>query len=99
MLVSQSVVTIERPQRWAKQLADHFSHKCEVEETPEGKLIHFSVGDGIVATTDWAVLLTAHGETEDQVAQVQDVLGRHLERSAQKEGVQVVWGEAANLDG
>lgn len=98
MLVSQAVVTIERPDRWAKQLGDHFAHKVAVEDTPEGRVIHFTVGDGVVSTTEWAVLLTAKGDSEEQVAQVQDVLGRHLERFAQREGIQVVWGEAAPID-
>lgn len=98
MLVSQAVVTIERPERWVKQLGDHFSNKCEVEDTTDGRLIHFSVGDGLVSATQWAVLLTARGESEEQVAQVQDVLARHFERFAQREGIQVVWGEAAPID-
>ena len=98
MLVSQAVIAIDRPERWAKQLADHFSHKCDVEHTAEGALIHLSVGDGVVSTTDWAVLLTAKGDSEEQVAQVQDVLARHFERFAQREGVQVGWSESAPID-
>ena len=96
MLHSVAVVTIDRPQRWAKQLADHFAHKTQVDDIDGGRLIHFSVGDGLVGTSDTAVLLTAYGEDAAQLASVQDVLGRHLERFAQREAVTVVWGEAAS---
>lgn len=93
MFESHAEVGIDRPSRWAKQLGDHFAHKTEVEETPRGRLIHFSVGDGYISASDTAVLLIATGETEAQVGQVQDVLARHLERFAQREAIQVSWSE------
>ena len=98
MLVSQAVVTIDRPARWAKQLADHFSHKIEVEDVPGGRLVHFEAGDGLIASTEWALLMNARAETEEQVAQVQGVLARHLERFAHNEGVEIVWTESAPVD-
>lgn len=91
MLESNAVVPIDRPTRWAKQLADHFSHKVTVEDVPAGRLVHFAAGEGLITSTDTAVLLCARAETADELAQVQDVLGRHLERFAQREGISVSW--------
>lgn len=91
MLESHAEVVIDRPARWAKQLADHFSHKLEVQERPEGRVLHFSVGEGVVSNNDIAVLLTARAETADELARVQDVLARHLERFAHREEITVSW--------
>lgn len=82
---------IDRPARWAKQLVDHFSHKITVEDTDEGKLMHFSAGQGLVSHTTSAVLLTARATTADELSQVQEVLARHLERFAQREAITVSW--------
>lgn len=98
MLVAQAVVTLERPERWAKQLRDHLAHRCAVDDEPEGAVVHFDAGDGVISANDWAVLLSARAETELQVAEVQRILADHLERMAAKLAVQVVWGEAAQLD-
>ena len=96
MLTAVATVPIDRPERWAKQLVSHFSHKCETEPRPDGTLIHFGAGDGLVAATAESVRLTALADTPQQLAEVQDVLERHFVRFAQRENPAVRWGEASS---
>ncbi len=90
-LTSRADVATERPERWAKQLVSHLGHKVAHEKTDRGD--ELSIGDalGVVSVTPGAVVLEAYANDPEMLARVEDVLGRHLERFAEKDGLKVTW--------
>ena len=90
-LSSRAAVPTERPERWAKQLVSHLSNKVEHEKTERGD--ELTIGDalGIVSVGPGAIMLEAYANDSDGLARVEDVLGRHLERFAEKDGLKVTW--------
>lgn len=85
-LSSRAAVTLPKPQRWAKQLVAHLGRKTPPEQTPEGTMLFFGDGQGIVSATDDQVVLVAQASSAESLAMVEDVLARHLVRFAQREG-------------
>jgi hypothetical protein len=90
-LSSRADVVTERPERWAKQLVSHISHKVAHEKTERGDELTIGDGLGIVSVTPGFVVLEAYANDADLLARVEDVLGRHLERFAEKDGLTVTW--------
>ena len=90
-LTSHAEVAIERPQRWAKQLVSHLSRNQPAESTPEGDVLTFGAGRGTVRVADDRIILRAEGPDEQTLAQVEDVLGRHLVRFASDHDVAITW--------
>lgn len=91
---AEAQVAIERPERWAKQLVSHLGNKAKVEETETGSRLTFGeTGDsvGLVTTDAEHVLLTAMGKTSDDLDRAKNVLGKHLERFAEKLEIKVHW--------
>ena len=91
---AEAKVLIERPERWAKQLVSHLGNKAKVEETATGSKLYF--GDtgssvGLVNTDADHVLLTALGNTREDLDRAKNVLGKHLERFAEKLEIKVIW--------
>ena len=90
-LSSRADVVTERPERWAKQLVSHISHKVAHEKTERGDELTIGDGLGIVSVLPGAVVLQAYANDPELLARVEDVLGRHLERFAEKDGLTVTW--------
>jgi len=88
-------VATETPERYAKQLVSHLGHRVAVEETPDGSVLTFGSGRGVVRTTGAAVVLVAEADGEKALADVQDVLGRHLVRFGAKADLTVTWSAPA----
>ncbi|MEG3165354.1 DUF2218 domain-containing protein [Sphingomonas sp. PB2P19] len=96
MSVSVAHVPTQSASKYLQQLAKHWSHKMEVNFTPE---------EGRIAFPGGAVLdLRAHGETLDvaltvpedgDVARMRDVVSSHLDRFAFREApLTFDWTEA-----
>ena len=90
-LSSRADVATERPERWAKQLVSHISHKVAHEKTERGDELTIGDGLGIVSVAPGTVVLEAYANDPELLARVEDVLGRHLERFAEKDGLKVTW--------
>jgi hypothetical protein len=88
---SRADVVTERPERWAKQLVSHISHKVAHEKTKRGDELTIGEGLGIVSVAPGFVVLEAYANDAELLARVEDVLGRHLERFAEKDGLTVTW--------
>jgi uncharacterized protein len=94
-LVSRAEVATATPERYAKQLLSHLGHRVPVENTPDGDVLTFEDGRGVVRVGDGVLLLQAEAKGEKALAVVQDVLGRHLERFGTKAELTVSWSPAA----
>lgn len=94
LLISRAEVATETPERYAKQLVAHLGRKAAVEETADGAVLTFGSGRGVVAAADGVLVLRAEAAGTDALAQVQDVLGRHLEKFGQRAELVVTWSAA-----
>jgi len=90
-LSSRAEVATENPGRYAKQLVAHLGRR--VEFTTDGDTSTAPIGTGtgtVVAGND---MLTLHAQAPDEAGllQIQDVLGRHLERFGQRNELIDTW--------
>lgn len=99
-LTSRAEVATDRPARYAKQLVSHMGHKVPVEEIENGHRITFNrdgnfngYGDVLViaAGSGEQLILLAHANDDDRLARVESVLGRHLEKFGERDGLKVVF--------
>lgn len=97
---SRAVVETDRPARYAKQLASHFGHKILVEEVEGGHRLTFNrdgnfggYGDVLVQQVDGVerLVLLAYAATAEGRERLEGVLGRHLERFGEKDGLVVTF--------
>ena len=91
---AEAKVSIERPERWAKQLVSHLGNKAKVEELDGFSKLTFGeegTSVGLVSTDAEHVLLTALGNSQEDLDRAKNVLGKHLERFAEKLDVKVIW--------
>ncbi len=93
MAESSAKLIIDRPERYAKQLASHIGHKAQSIEEVDGKtIISFGFGaTGTISATSEAVLLTADADNAEALEKAQDVLGRHLLKFAKLEDQTLDW--------
>jgi uncharacterized protein len=93
-LTARADVRTDVPERYAKQLVSHLGHR--VEFTTEGTTSTAQIGSGVatVEVGDGVLTLLAAGPDAESLDRVRDVLGRHLERFGQREGLSVVWTTA-----
>ncbi|MFF5521770.1 DUF2218 domain-containing protein [Streptomyces coeruleorubidus] len=93
-LRSHADVPTARGELWRKQLASHLGRKCEVVR--DGDTITLLLAGGSCAMTYDATTLRldAVGRDQNTLAQVQHVIGAHLERFASEEGLHVAWHRA-----
>ena len=95
MLNSCAALEIDRPERYAKQLVSHISHKAVTLADDTGlTTVTFGFGaTGTVSVNEKSVLLSAQAETQDALERAQDVLGRHLLKFAKLEDQQLTWSD------
>ena len=93
MAQTSAKLIIDRPERYAKQLASHIGHKAQGVDEIDGKThITFGFGaTGTIAVGDGAVLLTATANEDEAMSKAQDVLGRHLLKFAKLEDQTLDW--------
>ncbi len=90
-LHSRADVASSRPARWAKQLSSHLSNKVEVVSSPRGSEVTIGSGLGVIRAEAEVIVLEAHADDAETLARVEDVLGRHLTRFGEKDGLVVEW--------
>ena len=92
MIRSNAKVSTEQPSRYLKQLCRHFGHKNEVSfDELEGKIRLASGTCRLSARAVRELLLEATADSEDDLQHLQGVIGSHLERFGQRDGLVVAW--------
>lgn len=90
-------VATDRPARYAKQLVSHLGRKLAVEEFDGGARLAFrneeagTEGTGEILVDDGVLVLRAVSEDATMRARIEDVLGRHLVRFGERDGLVVEW--------
>ena len=88
---AHATVITEAAARYAKQLASHLGRKAEIRDEVEGLRVVLTAGNCLLVAGDHALGLRAQSGTTDGLERVQQVIGSHLERFGQREGLTVVW--------
>jgi hypothetical protein len=91
-------VESERASIYLQQLCKHFAHKRPVEFTPERGQISLSAGLCRLEAAGGVLTIRAEAEDAATLAQLQDVIARHLERFAFRNPVTLDWHAAATSD-
>lgn len=95
-LAVHSVAEIATPQagRYLTQLCKHFQHKRPVTYDEHSGHIDFTIGDCRLRADAGALTLSLEAPDQQQLAQLQDVVARHLLRFAFREEMQIAWRPA-----
>ena len=80
--------------RYLVQLCKHFEHKRPVTYDAASGHIGFSAGDCRLRAEPGSLTVTVEAPDEPQLAQLQEVVARHLLRFAFRESLQVEWRDA-----
>ncbi len=91
MPTSQANVHTAMASRYLQQLCKHFAHKLPVSHDALQGRIEFSIGTCTLAAAP--DLLTLHAEAADDaaLAQLEDVVARHLDRFAFRDKPEISW--------
>jgi hypothetical protein len=91
MPTSRAQIATERPDRYAKQLADHLGRRNAPVAEPDGVRLVFSRGSCLLSPRPGHLLLTATAAEEDALSTVEEVVSRHLERIGRRDALEVGW--------
>src|SRR5690348_11515990 len=95
-LSSEARVPTAVPRRYLGQLCKHFQHKLPVTLDEQHGRIEFRAGVcELDATNAETLTMRLVAGDPDSLAKLEDVVGRHLERFAFREGLEVHWMRAA----
>ena len=83
---------------YLQQLCKHFAHKLAVEFTPTQGQIPFAAGTCQLEASDNTLTMKVEAQDAGNLAQVQDVIERHLLRFAFREPAKIEW-HAADVAG
>lgn len=92
---SRAEVGTDKPARYAKQLASHLGRKCAVAEETTGTRVTLpedrGSGSCLLSSGSGVLVLEAEAESAEVLQTVNDVVGGHLERFGQRDGLAVSW--------
>ena len=86
-----ALVPTEAAPRYLKQLVSHLGRKAGVQDEGDGQRLMFGPDSCLLTARPDALHLEASGASPEGLARVEDVVGRHLERFGQRDGLTVRW--------
>ena len=89
--VSRADVVTDAPARYAKQLVSHLGRRVEWTTDGDTSTASWGTAVGQILVGDGVLTLLASGPDAEEVAHVENVLGRHLERFGQRNELTVTW--------
>jgi len=92
MVESVAHVATAQPARYIKQIVSHLGHKLTTGLDDSGSgVVEFDTGRCTLDPQPGVLVLAASATDATALARVQDVVGRHLERFGDREGLTVTW--------
>jgi uncharacterized protein len=88
---STAIVATTRPERYLKQLASHLGQRIPVVQEGLRTVWAFPFGECVGTATPETLELHAEATTADDLARIEDVIGRHLERFGARDTLIVRW--------
>ena len=95
MTRSTTRIETEYASRYLQQLCKHFAHKIPATFDAETGRIEFSIGVCELAVAKDALVLHVTAADEETLAQMEDVVARHLVRFAFRDELIVNWQRGA----
>lgn len=92
-VTSQTTIATAHASRYLQQLCKHFAHKIPVEFDQSQGAITFPIGGAALSANAEALRISVTTPHAEQIAQLQDVVIRHLERFAFREELAVAWSD------
>jgi hypothetical protein len=93
LLTARADVVTDRPDRYGKQLVSHLGRRLEFATEGATSTASIGSGSGSLIVGDGVLSLLASAPDAETLSTVQDVLGRHLERFGERDGLRVDWAE------
>src|SRR3954451_15366879 len=93
-IIAVASVATDKPGRYAKQLVAHLGRKLTFTWSDGIASAPIATGTGSLTAGDGVLTLVATARDRESLTVIQDVLGRHLERFGQRDGLVVTWNEA-----
>ena len=91
---STAEVATARAARYMTQLCKHFAHRCPVTHDERAGRISFAMGECRLHAATGVLTLSLEAAEAPRMAQLQEVVARHLLRFAFREDMQVDWRPA-----
>ena len=91
MISSTTSVKTATASRYLQQICKHFSHKIEVEFTPETGWIQFDFGKAELEASKDTLTIVAKANNQENLVRLQNVVASHLERFAFRETLVMDW--------
>lgn len=91
LMTSQTAIATAHASRYLQQLCKHFAHKLPVAFDPDQGKISFPIGECGLAADAQALRITVTSPDAERLAQLKNVVIRHLERFAFREDLTVEW--------
>lgn len=91
LATSEARVDTARASRYLGQLCKHFAHRIPVTHTAEQARVVFPFGVCLLEAEPAQLILRAEASDAQALAQVEDVVGRHLERFAFRDKPEIRW--------
>jgi hypothetical protein len=98
MITSRAAVATQTPERYAKQLIAHLGRRIEFATEGAVTTGRMVGGTGRIIVEDGRLMLEAQAADRQTVELVQDVLGGHLKRFGEREGLDVAWAMGPDDD-
>lgn len=96
-MLSEARVVTHRPAVYLQRLCKHFAAKAPAEFDDQRGSVQFAMGACDLLVEPEALLLRAQAADEASLAQVQNIVGGHLERFGHHDRLQVDWSAAPAL--
>lgn len=90
-MIARAHVKTDQPAKYINRLCKHFAHKTTVEYDDNEGNITFKMGKGLIQKTCDGLMLQAEAITEEDLAEVIDIMDRHFVRVAWQEELSLEW--------
>ncbi|MCE1236931.1 MAG: DUF2218 domain-containing protein [Hyphomicrobiales bacterium] len=94
MLQATAEIATASASRYLQQLCKHFAHKIETEFTPTEGHMTFPLGPVSLAADAERLTIVVAAEDAERLAELEDVVARHLVRFAFREELALDWRAA-----
>lgn len=91
MPTSCARVVTGRPDRYAKQLAEHLGRRNTPVTGPDGIRLVFALGTCLMTAGPGHLLLTASADGDEDLRTVEELVTRHLVRIGRRDALAVEW--------
>lgn len=91
MLTAQSSVNSDKAVAYLKKFCRHFAHKLPTEFDDDSGYVDFPFGDCRLISQNNQLTFSVEAESEETLQKLEDVVARHMERFAFREGITLTW--------